>query len=95
MFQKTKRISDEDILEFYRHRRCDICGVKPCDPCHIKTRGAGGSDEHFNLMSLCRTHHTEQHMLGFYKMTKKYPFFGQFLAGKGWVFNGDKKLRRE
>ena len=95
MFQKTIRKVDKDILEFYRHRRCDICGVKPSDAAHIKTRGSGGPDEHFNLMSLCRAHHTEQGQIGFYKMVQKYPFFGQFLAGKGWVFSGDKKLRRE
>lgn len=95
MFPKSKRIEDQNILDFYRRRRCDICGVKPSDPAHIKTRGSGGNDEHFNLLSLCRIHHTEQGQIGFWKMVKKYPFFGHILAEKGWVFNGEKKLRRE
>ena len=95
MISKPTRISDEDILDFYRKRRCDICGKRPTDACHIRTKGAGGHDEHNNLMSLCREHHTEQHQIGFYKMVQKYPFFGQFLAQKNWIFDGNKKLRRE
>ncbi len=95
MLQKIKRKEDQNLLDFYRNRRCDICGMKPVDPAHIKTRGSGGPDEHWNLMSLCRVHHTEQGQLGFYKMAKKYPFFAQMIAGKGWVFDGNKKLRRD
>lgn len=95
MLKKPQRIKNEDILEFYRGRRCDVCGKKPCDPAHIKTVGSGAPDEHYNLLSLCRVHHTEQHSVGFFKMVQKYPFFGQVLAEKGWVFDGNKKLRRE
>jgi hypothetical protein len=94
IYSKSIRKKDENLLEFYRKRRCDICNRVPCDPAHIKTRGSGGPDEHWNLMSLCRVHHTEQGQLGFFKMCQKYPFFHQFLAGKGWVFDGNKKLRR-
>lgn len=93
---KMKRTTNESLLEFYRKRRCDICNSSPPnDPAHIKTRGSGGPDEHWNLMTLCRVHHTEQGQIGFWKMTQKYPFFHQYLAGKGWIFDGNKKLRRD
>lgn len=95
MIEKMKRLQDEKMLEKFRKRRCVICGIFPCDPCHIKSVGSGGPDEHWNLMSLCRVHHTEQHSIGFYKMSEKYPFFKQTLGEKGWTFDGNKKLRRE
>lgn len=95
-FEKPRRKVNHELIEFYRNRRCDICAAKPpSDPAHIKTRGSGGPDDHWNLMSLCRIHHTEQGKIGFWKMCQKYPFFHQFLAGKGWVFNGEKRLRRD
>jgi hypothetical protein len=90
---KKKRIKDNELLEFYRKRRCDVCGQKPCDPAHIKTTGSGAHDVHDNLMSLCRKHHIEQHSIGFWTMVQRYPFFGQFLGQKGWEFDGNKKLR--
>lgn len=31
---------------------------------HIKSRGAGGSDHPFNLMPLCRYHHSMIHAVG-------------------------------
>lgn len=95
MFQKKKRHVDQDILEKYRKGRCVICSSVPCDPCHIGTRGAGYPDADFNLFSACRQHHTEQGQIGHWKMAQKYPFYGQMLAQKGWIFDGFKKLRRE
>lgn len=91
---KSRRIVDEDIKEKYRRRYCDVCGARPCDPAHVKSVGSGGNDEDYNLLSLCRQHHSEQHSLGFWKMCAKYPFFRQVLAQKGWEFSSDKKLRR-
>lgn len=51
--------------------RCYICGHFGVFH-HIQTRGAGGSDEKSNLMSLCNTHHQETHRIGVKSMTKKY-----------------------
>lgn len=95
MLEKPKRIVNESLLDKFRKQRCHICNMKPCDPCHIKTVGSGGPDVEWNLLSLCRPHHTEQHALGFYRMCDKYPFLRQILAHKGWIFDGSKKLRRE
>lgn len=91
---KQCRIVDEELIEKYRKRSCDICGVRPCDPCHIGSRGAGNPDADWNLYSGCRVHHAEQGQLGFFKFCEKYPFFRQVLAAKGWQFDGNKKLRR-
>lgn len=53
---KPHRVVDSEALELYHleHPLCEICGAqaKPC-PHHIKTRGAGGPDEPWNLVSLC------------------------------------------
>lgn len=93
--KKPKRKVDQNILDIYRNISCCICAMRPVDPCHIKTRGSGGPDEHWNLVALCRKHHTEQGQLGFLTMFEKYPFFRQVIAAKGWVIDGNKKLRRE
>lgn len=92
--EKPKRHVDQQLLDKYRRRSCDVCGNFPSDPAHIKSRGAHGDDVDDNLLSLCREHHTEQHQIGHFKMSRKYPFYGQILAQKNWVFSGDKKLRR-
>jgi hypothetical protein len=91
---KPKRIKDGTVLQKYRKGRCEICGLMPSDPCHLKTVGSGGPDADYNVVSLCRNHHIEQHALGLFKMCEKYPFFRQVIANKGWVFDGQKKLRR-
>lgn len=95
VFQKNKRKKDQLLLEKFRRRRCDICGKYPSDPAHIKTVGSGGNDEDWNLLALCREHHTIQHSIGFFKMCEKYPFLRMILAEKGWIFGAEKKLRRE
>jgi hypothetical protein len=94
-FSKKKRVSNQSVLDRYRNRSCFICRTFPSDPCHIKTVGSGGDDSDSNLIALCRVHHTEQHQIGFFKMCEKYPFLKQELYSKGWVFDGNKKLRRE
>ena len=51
---------------------------------HVKTRGAGGSDEPWNLMPLCQAHHNEIHMKGNCLMAAKHPNVGLWLVSKGW-----------
>ena len=75
---------------------CIICSKK-ADRAHIKTRGSGGSDDAWNLMSLCRMHHTEQHASGWFKFANKYPIVMKELEFQGWRFEdnfGMWKLRR-
>jgi len=77
--------------------RCSVCSAIATDQHHIKTRGSGGSDEEFNLVYLCRWHHTEIHQIGADRMVRKYKRFESILLAKGWIIEevfGVKKLRR-
>jgi len=62
--QKKLRIVDRALLALYKFKSCEVCGKGPCDPCHFKTRGAGGDDVPENLMALCRAHHQDQGAIG-------------------------------
>ena len=73
--------------------RCLVCNKSPVDVAHIKTRGSGGSDEEWNLMPLCREHHTEQHKIGIVTFTNKYYSVHYWLADRGWSIE-NKKLTR-
>jgi len=65
---------------------CLVCKKPVIDKCHVRTRGAGGSDESWNIMYLCREHHTEQHKIGIVTFANKYPVVMYDLNQKGWVF---------
>lgn len=69
------------------------CGASPCDAAHIKSKGAGGGDERFNCVPLCRGHHSEQHAQGWYYMAKRYPLLMMVLVQKGWYFIDQKLVR--
>ena len=66
-------MKDNDVLDYFRKRPCEVCNKPPpSDPCHIRSKGAGGKDEPENLMSLCREHHTSQHQMGLKSFVRKY-----------------------
>lgn len=65
---------------------CLVCNRSPVDRCHIKTRGSGGSNDDWNLVTMCRVHHTESHQLGWFRFAEKYPIVGKELRRKGWEF---------
>lgn len=69
---------------FYRNMPCIACrcfeGVVAH---HIKTRGAGGSDEVENLMPVCQKHHLEIHQHGLVRFAEKYNL-SQWLKDYGW-----------
>lgn len=46
-----------------RRSPCLVCGKRPSDPAHVRSRGAGGRDRG-NVIPLCRDHHREQHQHG-------------------------------
>lgn len=56
-------------------RRCEVCGAV-ADAHHIVSRGAGGSDEPYNLISLCRQHHGDYHQVGWVKFLEWFPALG-------------------
>lgn len=79
-------ISNLDII---RRQACLSCGNKTVDPHHIKTRGSGGGDQMWNLMPLCRQHHSEVHQIGLLKFSTKYFNVSNYLDQNGWtVLNG-------
>ena len=55
-----------------KKRPCEVCGDPNSEWDHLRTRGAGGSDEPSNLQSLCRLHHQERHKIGLKSFVKKY-----------------------
>lgn len=69
---KKHKYSKQYIDYWIRHAFCEICGYYSAAPHHIKTRGAGGSDEAKNLLALCTTHHTEAHTIGVMSFADKY-----------------------
>jgi len=70
---------------------CEACGHNgsfyPLDPDHVKTKGSGGSDEAYNIMTLCRKHHVEKGNKGTSHMAETYPNYKKWLLDNGWVFN--------
>lgn len=101
MNPKPSTKADDNVLQLYRHQPCIICG-HPSDPCHIKSRGSGGADEHWNLVALCRGHHIEQHKSGWFVFCQRNPRVGYELDQKGWRFEPEgrytgavMKLRRD
>lgn len=90
---KPKRIVDKKLLKTYHDKFCLLCSEK-ATPAHIKTRGSGGDDVDFNLMPLCRWHHSEQHARGWKKFAGAHPRIAWALEARGWVIRKDGKMER-
>ncbi len=58
--------SDEYRDYWLAHRTCEYpgCNKVSFPPHHIRTRGAGGTDEEGNLLAFCATHHNRIHTRG-------------------------------
>ena len=66
------------------YARTQPCVVNMCfgrtEPHHVRSRGSGGNDyagrkgdpSHGNVVSLCRTHHTEGHTIGWGTFQARY-----------------------
>lgn len=52
---------------------CAACGAPASPPHHLHTRGTGGPDDSWNLLSLCAKHHTEIGTMGNALFMRKYP----------------------
>jgi len=90
--------NNERILKVKRsyERECVICGL-PAELHHWKSRKAYPQliAESFNLMPLCRTHHSECHQIGSYSFSVKYLEVRKFLEHHGWELSGEKWLHQE
>ncbi len=67
--------SKEYKTYWINHSFCEICQNFSSAPHHLRTRGAGGSDEAKNLIALCTTHHTEVGTMGVMSFADKYSQF--------------------
>jgi hypothetical protein len=86
-----------ESLRIFMHVRqlpCAACGKGPSDAAHIRSRGAGGPDDFFNLMPLCRKHHIEQHTIGIRTFVDKHDNVKKHLQHKGWEI-GEKLWHKE
>lgn len=84
------RYTSKENMAKVKEMPCVCCGQFGSDPHHIKSKGSGGGDYLYNLMPLCRKHHTEVHALGLKTMAKRYKRVYLFLVGYGWQINFNK-----
>lgn len=71
---------------------CLICGGVG-EVHHLLTRKAWPEyrDSEFNLVPMCRKHHSEVHSYGMTKMGTKYPLFEVALKHRGWFYSEEEK----
>jgi len=72
LYPKSPRHRDSGFLERIRGMGCIVCGIRPVDAHHLKSRAAGGPDTASNVVPICRKHHTESHTIGQRSFSKKY-----------------------
>ena len=72
--------------------KCLVCNASEVDVAHIKTKGSGGPDEEWNLMPLCRRHHSEQHQIGIITFSQKYIAVASYLYDNGWFISNFKLM---
>lgn len=68
----------------FKGQTCLVCQNPEIDLCHVKSKGSGGPDEVFNLMALCRNHHSEQHRMGIVSFFWNYPRVQGYLLASEW-----------
>jgi len=82
--QKRKRKKDEKLLNEVRSKPCLVCNKIPAYPHHIRSRGAGGPDEPWNLIPLCQKHHSEWHQEGWFTFLHTHTKVVKVLDAYGW-----------
>lgn len=75
---------NKKILSEMRTRDCLVCSRSPTDVCHIKTKKTGGTMDDWNLLSLCREHHAQQHRIGWMGFFTMYPKVEKHVKSLGW-----------
>lgn len=91
-------MSKTKLFASIRKRPCIVCGTTPSEVCHIRTKGASGINEVWNLFPACSQHHREQHQKGIVSFFKKYSHALGHISIYGWdieVINGKGYLRRD
>lgn len=68
--------------------KCAACRkIEEVDRCHIKSKGAGGTWDEYNIILMCRLKHVEQHTIGWNKFIEKHPHMKLDFQEKGWEFD--------
>ena len=63
-------------------RSCEVC-AGPAEAHHIVSRGAGGPDEDWNVLYLCRRCHVEVHALGWVEYGLAHPrVYGRIVSAR-------------
>ncbi len=57
-----RQFGSEERVDWMQAQHCCICGTRPVDCHHVKTRGAGGTAD--DMVPLCRTCHQIWHSRG-------------------------------
>jgi len=71
---------------------CVACGREGVSLHHVKTRGAGGTNDDFNLMPLCQAHHNQVHAVGLSRVAEIYYGIIEWLESNNWKY--DKYVAR-
>lgn len=81
-----RRAKNRELRRSIRNYACvaNGCGSKESDPCHVVPFNVCGDDKEFNLIPLCRRHHTEQHHLGWRIFIDRYTQVALVLKSLGW-----------
>lgn len=70
---KPEKIVSKKYLAFVKSLPCLICGVRPVDADHLKSRGWGEAKRvDYFCIPLCRLHHSERGQIGDQKFCEKY-----------------------
>jgi len=79
---------DSAFLALIRAMPCLACGIiLDVEAHHIKTRGAGGGDDPWNIIPLCANDHTQAAWSWHRNLDaflNRYPHIVQHLIGLGW-----------
>ena len=89
---KTIRRKDRKLLDEIKALPCIACGMGPCDPAHLKSKGSGGDDTWENVIPLCRKCHHYQHLIGLCKFIRTNNDVYAAVRERGWdlVYEGER-----
>lgn len=80
MKQKDKKLRAE-----FKFKRCAVAGCSGTpDPAHVRTWKTTRVDADFNIIPLCRKHHSFQHSKGWRQFLDQHPEVGELLIKLGW-----------
>lgn len=87
---KPQRVVNRGLLDSFHCKPCIVCGSIPSDPCHVKSRGAGGDDASWNVYPSCRRCHSAAHQMGIVTFARKNWSLFEWLLLSGWELTGGK-----